>query len=300
MRQRIFQTTLILFLVLSPTISRANTLLLKNGKTVSGDVVEAVDISRPNGYVKLKNELGVEITYYADEIYTLDGEPLVAPTPAVVTKVQSRAGTNTKVVSENDSGHYFGLEGSQDRFREVLTNTITSDTIQKTVAETKKALKSSIVEVKENIDHVSQVLPDDVRYATEKITGHTFDLYGKVKDYFSDYLHDSLKLTITVIFFLGLYMSLCYPLMILAKRLNIKMWWAMWIPLINIYLLTRMADRSIFLSIFFFFPVFNMIVFMYLTYCILDLFQKPSWMKFSMYLPFWNIVVLWQVALEKS
>ncbi len=90
---------------------------------------------------------------------------------------------------------------------------------------------------------------------------------------------------------LVLYIYLAYTMMILAHRLHAKDVWMAWLPIANLYLLTRMAHRQWWWVIGFFIPYVNFFVIGLLWSEIAQRFGKNPWIGAAMVLPVIGIAV---------
>jgi hypothetical protein len=83
--------SLVITFFILPSLLHASELILKSGQKIEGKILEKTD-----KYVNIDSGLGVGITYYVDEIDTLDGQKLLLPAPKPLPKITS---TDSAVVT---------------------------------------------------------------------------------------------------------------------------------------------------------------------------------------------------------
>jgi len=72
---------LIILICFIPTFSSAETVNLTSGKIIEGTIID-----RTNDYIKIDAGIGIEMTYYLDEIESIDGKSLMQNRPLVPAK----------------------------------------------------------------------------------------------------------------------------------------------------------------------------------------------------------------------
>lgn len=94
----------------------------------------------------------------------------------------------------------------------------------------------------------------------------------------------------------GVYMLLCFPLMRIAHRLKASGWMA-WIPILQIFLILRIANKSSVWFLFFFFPGINLLTFLFAWMSIARRLERSHWLGYLMLVPGVNVLTLWYLAL---
>lgn len=80
-------------------------------------------------------------------------------------------------------------------------------------------------------------------------------------------------------------------LLIIAYKSEHPLYWLAIIPLANLWLMCDMADVSPWCLLLFFFPIVNIIIYVWLWMRISENTNKPSWLGILMILPFVNVAV---------
>ena len=100
------------------------------------------------------------------------------------------------------------------------------------------------------------------------------------------------------IFCILIYANGCYPLMILAKKTNTPNSYHAWIPIVNIYLMCKIAQKPGWWFILCFVPLLNIIISIRLWMGIAKVRNKPEWLGILMIVPFVNLVLPWHLAAD--
>ncbi|TYB31262.1 MAG: signal peptidase I [Candidatus Mcinerneyibacterium aminivorans] len=91
---------------------------------------------------------------------------------------------------------------------------------------------------------------------------------------------------ISIIFYL--YYALC--LMVVAQKTSTEHPWLSFIPVLNLYLMCRVARKPAWWIILFFIPLVNIVIYFIVLYNITIRRDKPGWWTIMYFLPFVNIV----------
>lgn len=97
-----------------------------------------------------------------------------------------------------------------------------------------------------------------------------------------------------------LYFVVCLPLMVIARKLRIKYAWLIWIPIVQVFYFVHMAKRPVWLTVFLFIPILNIILLLLFFMNILNLLKKPRWLILFLIIPGINIFTLWYLAISKT
>jgi len=79
------------------------------------------------------------------------------------------------------------------------------------------------------------------------------------------------------------YMAVC--LMFLAKKTNVANGWWAWVPILNIFLMLKVAGKEWWWILLFFVPLVNMVIGIVLWMAIAERVGKPSWVGVLIILP---------------
>jgi len=91
----------------------------------------------------------------------------------------------------------------------------------------------------------------------------------------------------------------CWPLMLIAQKYEEQAWLA-WIPIINLALMVKLADKPFWLFITLFIPALTIFVMIYIWISIAQVMRKPAILGVLIVVPFLNILMLWNLALDKK
>ncbi len=107
-------------------------------------------------------------------------------------------------------------------------------------------------------------------------------------------------LLIGSLFVLGLYLLVCIPLTIIAKKLGRKHVWLVWIPVAQILYVTYIAEKPLLWNLFYCVPIVQVMVPFVLCFAILKTLSRSAWFIIPMILPGINILILWYLAFTKG
>lgn len=203
---KIFLSIAVIFFV--PSLTFASQIVLKSGQTIDGKVTE-----RTSDSIKIDSGLGVATTYYLDEIESIDGQPIEFPKPVVkpapvkatVKKVQPPPSTLPPVT--------------------VAVNPSTMP-VQKVPVE-KPIMQEIVINSNQSVSQV-ETGPSQVTMVKQKNVSVRYKKTRKLT--WVDY-------TLWLIFYI--YFAVC--LYRIAQKLGQGPAWMAWVPLLNIYLLYKVA-----------------------------------------------------------
>lgn len=90
---------------------------------------------------------------------------------------------------------------------------------------------------------------------------------------------------------LVVYLWLAFCLQTIAQKTNTPNEWLAWIPVANIYLLCKVADKSGWWTIGFFVPLLNILLAILWWWYIAEKRGKPGWLGILMIIPVVNVIV---------
>jgi hypothetical protein len=91
---------------------------------------------------------------------------------------------------------------------------------------------------------------------------------------------------------LVLYAYNAYSLQTIAKKTKTKDAWLAWIPLVNLYLITRIAKKSGWWVLLLIIPLVNLVFLGIIWWDIAKMRNKPGWVGILMAVPFLNFVAI--------
>ena len=112
--------------------------------------------------------------------------------------------------------------------------------------------------------------------------------YGELSPFFSIY---------SLIVFAGLYVYNAFALMTIANRTYTENAWMAWIPVLNIYLMVKIAEKPWWWTlIILFVPILDLILYILVWMRISERLGKSPWLGVLMILPVVNLVVIGYLA----
>lgn len=282
--------------------ARAETIRLK-----SGLVIEGIIVGRTEDSVKIDTGLGIPITYYLDEIENIlaatrtealqpkitqppdvpsEMEPIpvaTAPDPVPAAPVQTPPSTSTpSTMMQKIEKEIPPYTSDVTALPPWQAPRLSQDEYLKIQAERARTIEQ------EHINGIVLVLIESLtRYWRELKDAHP--LIRKIAE-------SPVGLTVAAVIWMALYALICYPLMRLALRLNSNGGMA-WVPIFQIFEMLRIAGKSPIWFLFFFFPLVNILAFLFVWMSIARQLQQPHWLGYFMLIPGVNVLLLWYLAL---
>lgn len=103
------------------------------------------------------------------------------------------------------------------------------------------------------------------------------------------------------IIIVGVYVFFAFTMMTIANKLGTENAWMAWVPLLNLYLLVRMADKPGWWFILFLVPLVNFIVGIYVWMLISERRGRPQWWGIVIGLvPIVNLVLIIMLAYTEA
>lgn len=299
----------VLFLFISPT-ARAEIIRLKSGKVIEGIIVERTEDS-----IKVDTGLGIPVTYYLDEIesnpitaHTETALPEIMPAPTAepaitrppdvppgikpVPVAASPAPVSTAQTPTSTSTPSTMMQKIEKKFRlrprdiaslpPWLAPRLSRDEYLAIQAERARAIEQ------EHINRVVFVLIESLTHYWRELK----DAHPLIRTI----AESPAGLALAAIIWLGLYAAICYPLMRLSRRFKCGGWMA-WVPILQIFQLLRIADKSPIWFLFLFFPLINILAFVFVWMSTARRMQQPHWLGYLMLVPAVNVTILWYLAL---
>ncbi len=94
-----------------------------------------------------------------------------------------------------------------------------------------------------------------------------------------------------LILYILIYICFAYTLMIIANKTNTENSWYAWIPIVNLYLMCKIADKPGWWTILFFIPLVNFVIFIIIGMKIAEKRGKPSWLGILYVFPLLGLIV---------
>ncbi|MFA5271801.1 MAG: hypothetical protein WC412_05630 [Candidatus Omnitrophota bacterium] len=282
---------------LSVTNVFADTILLKSGKTVEGNIVEQTDDS-----VKLEVE-GIPLTYYVSDIDSINGQKMAVASSgdqsSNVRAVNAQENFSAQMQS-NDAGKQVQTENSVPKETEVspIDKEMFSDKATEPLGQ-ENEMKSTQAQIIPKKD--SPASDFDMKYSRRNsLTPEQARVAAGV------FAGVFLFIAIIVVLFY-VYSALC--LYFIAKKTAIEPAWLSWIPVANAFLMCKIAGVSylwligLLVQLLPFIGILGSIysvgLFIYLWYKIILIRNKPAWLVILMFVPIANFVVMGYLAFSE-
>lgn len=153
------------------------------------------------------------------------------------------------------------------------------------------AISSASLEgaIKETITGSPETNPSSVRMTT----GESFKSANKLttKDVIVIFLVLLFLVVIVAVLF-------CYPVFLIAKKTGTQYPYFAFIPVLNLYLLCKIAGRPVWWIIPYLLPFVNLIIDILVWMSISKSRQKPEWLGILSVVPILNLCMIWYVALS--
>lgn len=98
---------------------------------------------------------------------------------------------------------------------------------------------------------------------------------------------------------LALYIYIAYALQTMAKKTNTPNEWFAWIPLLNIFLLIKIAGKSYWWFLLLLIPLVNIVIAVYLWMKVAERCKKPGWVGLLIIIPVVNLFIPGYIAFTK-
>ena len=260
MKRRIFMVLIGLLISLS---AGAEDIVLKNGMTVQGRILE-----RSNKWVKVLAS-NVEVTYYYDEIQQIDGkipEPLI---PAQILDSQASDNVGVKdtvpvVSAEDNAGNIVQPEADIKPLEESAARMTSED---------KRTQQNSAADFEDN-----RGVKSKVRQAPAMV---------------QIFVIIAIAILIAVVFLF------CYPVYLIAQKTHADNPVFAFIPILNFYLVCKIAGRPVWWMILYLIPVVNLVIDVIVWVDIAKRRNKPAWLGMLTVVPLVNVGMMWYLAVAE-
>lgn len=91
--------------------------------------------------------------------------------------------------------------------------------------------------------------------------------------------------------FVVVYVYVAYCLKVIAEKTNTENSWYAWVPILNIYLMCKIAGKPGWWLILFFIPLVNIVIFIIVAMRIAEARGKPGWIGIIWIVPFVGLIV---------
>jgi len=95
---------------------------------------------------------------------------------------------------------------------------------------------------------------------------------------------------------IAIYIYVAYSIMVIANRTNTENSWFAWVPILNLYLLCKIADKPGWWLILFLIPLVNIVISIIVWMRIAEKMGKPSWLGILWVIPPLGLIVVGYLA----
>ncbi len=258
----------------------ASQVILKSGQKLEGKIIE-----QTGQYIKFDSGVGLTVTYYNDEIDSIDGRKV-----EVQSVKQEAAVVKTK----------------KSNFSTAPVQVSAAAIAQPRAEAAAQAIEQVTATVQKDEPVVSQTPPQQ-----QVPVSNSFKVSSQSRRQHSLGFLPVLgigMMSFILFFILLLYFLFCFPLYKIAIKLNEGPAWLAWIPLVQFYLICKMAKRPywvLFSYVLVYIPFINIIfliisfgVTLYLWIGVTQACGKPAWLGILTIVPIVNIIFIWYLALS--
>mgnify|MGYP001562363358 CR=1 FL=1 len=306
-------------LFLTAHTAAAESIRLKSGRTVEGEILTRTDDS-----ITIDVGIGVPVTYYLDEIENISKgtpapssgqipprlvsepgstEKISPPTPKetpLQPSVTTQDPTKTTSSITDIEKEKIGLDTTR-REEHLLIDKINRQMESETAGDPKEAFISKK-------DYLKDQFEKQAKLQTQRIQNFIRELDKKLTEAFNSYIRANPKfkqltspkqgLAPILGVIAGVYAIFCIPFMLIARKFHLSGLMA-WIPILQLILFVRMANKSFWWFLLLCIPIINLFVVLALCIDITKRLQKPAILGWLMIVPGLNLLILWYLALAK-
>ncbi len=291
--------------------AQAETIHLKSGLTIEGTIIERTEDS-----IKVDTGLGIPVTYYLDEIENIANTGVINPTPDLQPEIIPTSEPETTPPADVEPAPVATPHGPAAGASIQTPKTSPAPAPASAPSRRDVASLPPWQAPRLSRDEYLQLQAERARaLEQERINGtvllviEPLSLYWqKLKDTYPlirNIAESPAGLAIAAIIWIGIYAAICYPLMLLSRRLQCDGGMS-WVPIFQIFQMLRIAGKPpvwfLFLcfpplSIFFYFPIINLFAFLFVWMSIARRIQQPHWLGYFILVPGINVLLLWYLAL---
>ena len=96
---------------------------------------------------------------------------------------------------------------------------------------------------------------------------------------------------ISLVVYLAMYVYIAYALMVIANKTKTPNSWMSWVPVLNVFLMLKVAGKSYWWFLLLLIPLVNIVVAIIIWMEIAKRRNKPSWLGVLMLIPLVNLVI---------
>ncbi|MDO8580539.1 MAG: hypothetical protein Q7S13_03570 [Candidatus Omnitrophota bacterium] len=231
---------------------------LKSGQVINGTIIERTD-----QHIRVDVGVAVPVTYFAEDISTIDGVSFSSSPSAIPKKAVPPPTTKAR------SDHASSVQHTKIQ------------PIEKNMARPLPPVYQRLKEIKEEEER------------KEAWARAPWD--QKLLRYLQ-----SIPLPLLLFLSLVFYLICCWPVMLIGDKLGIDNPWMAWVPILHQILVVRMGEKPLWWAILLFVPFLSLIAKAIVWMRITDLLQRPFWLGIAAAVPGFNLMVPWYLALMRT
>lgn len=239
---------LIVAFIFCMTVTAGAQVVLKSGEVIEGNIVSQTDEE-----IEVNTGVGVIVTYYLDEIKSIDGKAVrhqqqpKPPPDATSNEIEKfkKIYPDTAVVSSVDGDVPVGPE--VDYFAD-------KQEAEKRVDYQAKVIKESVENLNKDFFKEISSIKNDLRLKIDRQTtriSEQFDVILTVFQIFPEQL---------ILPFMASWMICALPMFFIAQKLKMPSPWLAAVPFLNFFMLTSMADKTVWWFLHFIYPITIMLI----------------------------------------
>ena len=264
-------------------VAQAETIRLKSGQTIEGTVVERAEDS-----IKVDIGLGIPVTYYLDEI---ESSPMPSPAPEPKTTQSPDVPSAIKPIPAATAPAPM-MQKIEKKFP-----LYTTDIASLPPWQAPRLSRDEYLEIQaQKARNIEQELINRVVFVLIEPPSRYWRELKDAYPLIRTIAESPAGLAVAAAIWLGLYAAICYPLMRLSHRFQCGGGMA-WVPILQIFPLLQIAGKSSVWFLFFFFPLVNILAFLFVWMSIARRLQQPHWLGYLMLVPAVNVAILWYLEL---
>ncbi len=307
---------LVVLCCITASLAFADSLTLTSGRTVEGKIVEETPT-----YVKVDSGVGSVLTYYRDEIATVNGQ--VSVTAPVAEKIEKAAPVVTDITESvnaaepvvepvttlpdqpavvNNADQMGGVEQYQQERQDEYKDAV-NKVNEKIGGLTNPVATNAAVENTTTVPVVEPVKAEAVPVAapvTMTTTPPTSHAMSRMANVAGSSVMAAMFLPIIFGGIILIFVVILLPWYFVAKRLAVPLPWLILIPFVNLYSMCKMAGRPGWWCILIFIPFLGIIFYAVILVDIVKKCGKPGWVSILFLVPIINMLIPWYLAFSKD
>jgi len=324
LRKAVFLTAFLMFTLYSRV--NAEMIRLTSGQIITGKIIE-----RNSDMIKIDTGIGIAITYFLDEIDLIDIEedhPVEILEPVEVfepTKIeadfQDEEPVTTKLTVEPIKDIMVIEEQNRSKempspFGPTIREMESIPAVGKHAVDDLNSLLIKRQDGKTTSSSEDLTFKEFQRFMTQyynrflvKLKAMNEEFKKRMDDEYISFIKEQLdqipinvRHDIFIAFCIAmpiLYFLFCFPVMKIAKILECKQRWLIWIPIVQIFYFIYMAKKSLWWGLWLLLPFINIIVLIVLFASVLKELNMSSRMAIFIIVPGINILLLWYLSFKK-